>query len=489
MSQWADKIGDHPVWQQLKDLGPAIDQAEARESIDPQSIDGLERVRGILAFAGKRLAGADTQLLYLVPLDGIASALQNAHSEIEAFAMDGDVSRVANANSHADAILSHLPAINYPFVADDWNALRDAGVAYRGALEGNLRQIHAALSTVRSESAALQQRIADLATESGAERAKAASLSSDFQASYTAAEETRRREFAAALQAVLSKIETDSATVQQRLAELGTEIGTERARLTALASDFQSQFSAAQETRNREFTDGQANRQDKFGNVIADYNQRLSDQNAEFSKQRDAAFREYEANVATLNAQYVKSAKGVLDEIQHHKKEVENLVGVIGNLGVTSGYLRTANYARRMTWMWQGITVAAMVGLIFVAIKAFLPLVQGTFTWEGFGGRVFVSLTVGVLAAYAGTQGDKYMQLEARNRKLALELEAIGPYLAPLPVEKQEEFRLMIGERSFGREDLGYAHKKSPATVVDVLKSKELREFIIDVVKSATPKG
>src|SRR5438046_2613859 len=145
MNQWTDRIRDHPVWQNMKNLGPAIDRAEDRESIDPQSVDGLERVRGILTFAGKRLAGADTQLLYLVPLDGIASSLQNAISEIEEFAANGDVSRIANANSQADTILSHLPAINYPFVKDDWNALRDAGLAYRDALKRNLQHVQTAL--------------------------------------------------------------------------------------------------------------------------------------------------------------------------------------------------------------------------------------------------------------------------------------------------------------------------------------------------------
>jgi len=129
-----------------------------------------------------------------------------------------------------------------------------------------------------------------------------------------------------------------------------------------------------------------------------------------------------------------------------------------------------------------------MGGIIYVAAKAFLPLVQGGFNWEGFAGRVFVSLTVGVLAAYAAAQADKHIQVERQNRKLALELEAIGPYLAPLPLEKQEEFRLEMGNRSFGRDEIGHRGKaeKSPASVIDILvKSKEFREFVAEIVKAA----
>jgi len=114
--------------------------------------------------------------------------------------------------------------------------------------------------------------------------------------------------------------------------------------------------------------------------------------------------------------------------------------------------------------------------------------VQGGFNWEGFAGRVFGSLTVGVLAAYAAAQADKHIQVERQARKLALELEAIGPYLAPLPVDKQEEFRLEMGNRSFGRDErsLGGKTEKSPASLVDILvKSKEFREFVADIVKAA----
>ena len=125
--------------------------------------------------------------------------------------------------------------------------------------------------------------------------------------------------------------------------------------------------------------------------------------------------------------------------------------------------------------------------IIVVAYKAFLPLVEGSFTWEGFAGRVFVSLTVGVLAAYAISQADKYQQVERRSRKLALELEALGPFLASLPTEKQDDFRIRVGDRSFGTtDDLIDSHTTdSPKSVLDVaFKSKELSALIVNIIKA-----
>ena len=93
---------------------------------------------------------------------------------------------------------------------------------------------------------------------------------------------------------------------------------------------------------------------------------------------------------------------------------------------------------------------------------------------------------MGLFAAYSASQADRYMEAERRNRKLALELEAVGPYLAPLPEDRQQEFRLALGDRTFGREEQGFGRRdKSPATVIDMLmKSKEFREFITEVAKA-----
>src|SRR5260370_27407931 len=62
MSQWTDRIQNHGVWQQMKDLGAAIDNGAAREGASVAAIEGLERLRAVLTFAGRRLAGGNPQL-------------------------------------------------------------------------------------------------------------------------------------------------------------------------------------------------------------------------------------------------------------------------------------------------------------------------------------------------------------------------------------------------------------------------------------------
>lgn len=489
MSLWRDRVGGHSVWQLMETLGPSLDRATHRDGIDGASIEGIERLRLILTFAGKRLAGADPDLLQLAPLDGIAGSMQSILSDVTAYETDGDAARIVAANTHADSVVAHLSSVHYPHVSDDLIALRDASVAYRNTLEQNTETIHTSLSAIKNEASNLEQRLTELRGAIDTENTKLTAIGTDFQTKYSEAEATRTKEFAEKVQTSLEKIGADATAVQQRLTELGTEVTAERSRLTTLGSEFQSQFSTAQESRSRDFSETQTTRLTTFSTLMTEYTQRLSEQNAEFTKERDAAFLQHQTNVAELKDKYGQEARTVLDLIQQHKRDVEKLVGVIGNLGVTSGYQKTANQAWWSMLVWQVIAVSAMIGVIVFAFVAFLPLTQGAFSWENFAGRVVLSLAVGVLAAYAASQADKHLEIERRNRKLALELEAMGPYLAPLPVEKQEAFRLQIGDRTFGREESGLgrrAAERSPATLVDVLmKSKELRELIADIVKAA----
>jgi len=126
--------------------------------------------------------------------------------------------------------------------------------------------------------------------------------------------------------------------------------------------------------------------------------------------------------------------------------------------------------------------------LIFFAYQIALgrPADDPTRFYQGLATRIFLSITVGIFAAYAARQADKASIAERRNRKLALELEAVGPYIADLPTDMQNKFRIDLGDRSFGVPEVdgkGGENSPSPATLIDLLKSKEGKDLVAEVVK------
>jgi hypothetical protein len=430
MSQWNERFRDHAVWNTLQALGPAIDQAITREGNDPSISEMLSRLKAVQSFVGRRLAGIDRYLLTSGPLDALNGSLSACTTEVRNFIANGNPGHLTNANGQVDAVLGQLAQLNQADTAEEFQAAKEAADSYRQSLD-------AAITSMKTSAAQ-------------------------------------------------NRNELD--TLRTRLGELAAQVESEKTRLTSVGTEFQSQFSTAQEARNKDFLTSEQQRLENFTKVSTEYTQKLSDQNADFSKQREEIGRTHRGELDQLNKEFVAASTEIRDQILARKEEVEKLVGVIGNLGVTSGYQKSANTAVFTARVWQTITLAALMGLIYIAYVAFLPLVHGEFTWSGFAGRVFVSLTVAVLAAYCASQADRYQKLERSNRRLALELEAIGPFIAPLPPEMRQQFLLTVGDRSFGQPEESHfgPHTKSPATMLDlVLHSKELRSLITDIVKAA----
>ncbi len=448
----------------MRSLGPAIDLAFEVKEMAPEAAAGLERLRAILAFSGKRLAAAEPLITAPGPLDEIAAGLSAAREELERFASNQNVGHINSANANADRVLTPINQIPGAYSPEELGALVSTATDYRSFVDQNLSQIRKTFDGFSPTLETLRTKLAELGASIQNEQQKLAQTATEYQGQFSAAQEKRNQEYTDALR-----------TAQQDLTKLVTE--------------YQAQFSSGQDTRSKEFTEAQGVRQAQHNEIINDYSKRLSDQDSEFAIQRNEMVRTFEQQLEALNSNYDVRAKEILGHVQEQKEHVEKLVGVIGNLGVTSGYLRTANRAQKAMWFWQALTVSAMVALSILAYHT-LPLLEdskGHFNWGGFAGRVLLLVSLGIIAAYSGSQADKLFVDEKRNRKLALELEAIGPYLAPLPTDEQHKFRIQIGDRSFGREHEidSKVHRKSPVSALDLLNSKESKEVLELVLELA----
>jgi hypothetical protein len=429
LSQWSDRLEKHALWANLQTIGAALDAAQARKGIDAAALDAIARCRSVLAFIDVRLRGADGELVAQATLDAINGQFKAARNEVNNFASNGNAAHLTNANNQLDSALVSLAQVHVRFTPEDFRAAREAAESYRQGLGTALAEAHAAGAQVRAE------------------------------------------------------VEAHKA----RIAELTTHVNAEKQRLSTLAADYQSQFSTAQEARIRQSAALHKEQQDGFVALVTEHTKAFATKAAEFTSMLTEARQQHAAQLASLSRSFTEEAEVVRKGLLNRKAEVEKLVGIIGNLALTAGYQKAAKAARFATRIWQGVTVLAMIGFVAVALYVFLPALANGFAWSSFAGRVFISLTVGVLAAYAARQADRYQQFERRSEKMALELEALGPFLAPLPAEKQESFRLTVGDRSFGRDEAPHsATNRSPASVADLIGDKDLRTLLIELVKASS---
>jgi hypothetical protein len=141
-----------------------------------------------------------------------------------------------------------------------------------------------------------------------------------------------------------------------------------------------------------------------------------------------------------LRVGYEATAKTVLDTIVGNLKRAQELVGVIGDHGVTSGFKKAADDALLEVVYWQRVTFWSMILLILFTGTTAVTLHGTDLNWVDVARRVIFTVTVGALATYAASQTSRYQAAERKNRKLELELRALGPFLEPVAPRSARNF-------------------------------------------------
>jgi hypothetical protein len=414
MSAITEAFKQHRIWQLLVDWGRALDQALDVDFVDADATDAIARMRAVLTFLGKRLENADPYLFPRSWLDHLATHVERITVSVYTFAK-GDTAALSTAFGATDELLAMIAQAPSAATTSEFKGAKAAAEDYRKALDNAIR-------TTRG---------------------------------------------------TIDRIAQDLVSQQNRLTEFAQEIGVVRTNATALASQFQNQFSAAQETRSQNEVAAQTDREARFTGLLETQKQALAERDAglrlleqeaqkthdglitsmraEFTAIRDAATQAQSQQLTDLRSDFVDKATELHDEMNARKNEILKLVGVIGNAGVTWGFLDTANKAHTAMVRWQRVTVGSIVALIVVALFLFLPQTDrnATFSWAGFAARVYVSLTFMALAGYAASEARSNQKSEIQNRRIAMELEAVRPFIVTLSDEQQEEFIKQLADRTF----------------------------------------
>jgi hypothetical protein len=182
----------------------------------------------------------------------------------------------------------------------------------------------------------------------------------------------------------------------------------------------------------------------------------LADQQGIFQKAQEdrlttnaAAMAELAEKAQGLRSQLGEDASSVMGEMKRMRDQAQTLLHIIGNTGMAGEYAKTANRSRTATLIWQGIAALSLVALVGFALHAYQAITDSAADVSHILGRVFVAATFGVLAAYASRQADQAHRIEERNRRYALVLSSIDPYLADLEPEQRTAVKIELAKSLF----------------------------------------
>lgn len=425
MSQWSERVATHGIWEVIKDLEAALENAEKREGLDAPANAALDRIRSVTRFVSQRLDSTDPLLVNMAVLEATSAALTRMRDEVGNFAGNGDAGHLNNANSHADSVLSSAAPLPVIVTGNEVRTLGRAAADYRRGLES-------VVESVKAREASLNQKVA---------------------------------------------------ATQQKLTELQVAIDALRSGAEAFLTSATSNFQQSQEVRQTEGARIQSEIEARFQALTADLSLKTTDAIGDFAALRLATQTRADTELAAIRADHAKSASVVLAEMHEQKARADELVGLIGDRGVTSGYQAASRNALYTKWFWQIATLASFAVLIWFARTVFFKDVTVEVTWPMLVGRALLTIAIGFAAAYSARQGDKAAQAETFNRGMALELAALGPFLEPLSDEKRAEFRLKIGDRTFGQAHGTTDGSSSPTGILAAASDKRVVDLLSALAK------
>jgi hypothetical protein len=175
-------------------------------------------------------------------------------------------------------------------------------------------------------------------------------------------------------------------------------------------------------------------------------------------EQLRAAAKIAEEAAARTSSELIKA----LETDRNHAKEI---VGIIGNIGVTGNYKATAESEAKQANFWRAVTVWFFVGSIAIggAALAFAHAVTLSLTVA----RVLFAFLILGATIYTGRESARHRSTADRAKRVELELASLGPYMESLDKKKQEELRAKLTDQYFGKE--GELHK-----VENLLEKKDV---------------
>ncbi len=360
-----------------------------------------------------RLRSTDPLLLFPGPIGSLDSHVQNVVSEVSSFQSNRNRAHLSNANTQLDSLLvyaAQLGLASSPSTPDVATAVENIRSQAENTLKGLLEQ-------------------------------------------------------ARTLGSQLSRLQEASNTTN-------VEVTAQKGRLDAAIAEYQTQFSAAEASRQQQATEALKTHTQRLDQALTDAQKRLQESTQDIAKRLEASLQDTSTKAAQQRDDLRGAAQALLDDLTEMRTKAETLLHVIGSAGMAGEYQKVANSARRATTVWQVFAASAMIGLVTFAILTYLATQQTEIHWGGVAARAFVTLTFGVIAAYAARQGDRYSDIEVRNRRYQLELSSLDPYLANLPQETQHKVKVEIAQKLFGNvsTDLPANRKRFSGTGKDPLE-------------------
>lgn len=387
MSRWTKNYDQQEIEKALQSCLTTLEAANI-EKLSEQDLREYARLLKVLKYLSARFAAMDPELFPLKTWSNFSGWLGEAHNNLLSFSQNGVAGHIQNANASIDNILGVLRPHEGGVMEVDLPSISEAALGFQNKILEELERVRSRRGETEIQLAALGDAIS----------------------------ETR------------SRVEETNHVIQQQ-----------KARLDQSIAEFQKQFSAAQETRTREFAELLKKGADGFSAQAHSIDSQTAQINAERKEQYDKFF-----------AEAAKEADSHRALLKSREDEVNKIFGAIGSTAFAGVFKTTADSEAYSANQWRWIALGLMAAMILVGGYAFYYSIGHETDWRVFAFRLGTVIVLAVPAVYAANESSKHRERERLNRKVHLELASIDAYLVLLPEGERNRIKGSMAEKFFG---------------------------------------
>lgn len=159
--------------------------------------------------------------------------------------------------------------------------------------------------------------------------------------------------------------------------------------------------------------------------------------------------REVKIEIDNITSLYKES----LVEIEAKKQQIDDILGHVSGRAVAGDFETSSAEERKMANWLRYSSLACMAVIVGVVGYSFWETTTTDFQWQNSVFRIVLAIMLSVPAAYLARESAKHREQQYNHLQTSLDLKAISPYIASLPIDEQHKIKIEVASRLFAARD------------------------------------
>lgn len=194
---------------------------------------------------------------------------------------------------------------------------------------------------------------------------------------------------------------------------------------------------------------------------------KLANDHLEHDKRIKKLLAENEINATNLNIRIEKIEHDVkveiskitslykhsLAEIEAKKQQIDDILGHVSGRAVAGDFETSSAEEKKMANLLRYLSLTCMAVIVAVVGSSFWATATTEFQWQNSLFRIVLAIILSVPAAYLARESARHREQQYNHLQTSLDLKAISPYIASLPIDEQHKIKIQVASRLFAAKD------------------------------------